>query len=83
MTLILRVEVDLDIYDQDFMTTNNINKSFDFNEVPWGTKEIFNRITYIRDMKSTIGGVITNFWQPARELYFGLFIHGIVTYFWL
>ena len=34
-------------------------------------------------MKSTIGGVLTNIWQPARELYFGLLLHGIVKIFWI
>ena len=64
---------DLDIYDQIFMTTYNINQSYDFHEEPWGTKDIRNRITYRTDMKSTKDRVLTNFWQPARELSFWLF----------
>ena len=73
---------DLDIYDQIFMTTYNINQSYDFHEEPWGTKDIRNRITYRTDMKSTKDRVLTNFWQPARELYFGFLIHGIVKEIW-
>ena len=45
-------------------------------------KNVYNRITYIRDMKRTKDRVLNNnIWQLARERYFGLLLHGIVNEF--
>lgn len=73
------VELDLDFNAQVFMIIYNIYQSYDFNEVPGGTMDLYNCITYIRDMKSTKERVLTNIWQPARELYLGLLLHGIIV----
>ena len=77
-------ELELEFNSQVFMATYHFNERVRkniFDEVPGDTEDFKNRITYKRDMKSTTERVLTNIWQPARELYFVLLLHGIVHVF--